>query len=359
MKNHVTLRDIASRVGLSVSTVSLALRNEGTVSKKTCHHVQEVAKEMGYLANPMLAMLASQRFRGGGRVKPTSFVYLTQSVPNSEGTLPSKIHYSGFEMEGRSLGYHVRHQHLSDPRSARQVGDSFYRSGVAGLAFGLNTFQDDYPWDELGLDRFALVACGFHSLVGRVPLVKHDAFMAAQVAWKKVYDRGYRRIGAVLFSHAKPVPDDVLRFAAVTEACSAANLPFTVPIFKGGHDDREGVVAWFERYRPDAVIGFHRGVYYWIRDLVERSGAQCAFVDMQCGSVTDDFFAGVDERVHEIGVYAARLLDQAIRHHERGYVKDPPSMVINPMWHDGPSLPPAPVAASEAESRRASSLGID
>ena len=58
----VTLHDIALRAGVSVATVSLALRGRGEISRKRAEFIRALAVEMGYRPNPMLAALASKRF---------------------------------------------------------------------------------------------------------------------------------------------------------------------------------------------------------------------------------------------------------------------------------------------------------
>ena len=56
-----TIYDIAKRVGVSHSTVALALRNHHRISEKRRKQVHRVAAEMGYAPDPLLAALASYR----------------------------------------------------------------------------------------------------------------------------------------------------------------------------------------------------------------------------------------------------------------------------------------------------------
>lgn len=47
----VTIKDIAKKAGVSVSTASRALNNNSRISEKTRQHVKEVAKQLGYKPN--------------------------------------------------------------------------------------------------------------------------------------------------------------------------------------------------------------------------------------------------------------------------------------------------------------------
>lgn len=63
-KTKVTLQDIATRANLSVSAVSLALRDHPSISDESKHRINQLRQEMGYrLPNPA-AKAASQNGRG-------------------------------------------------------------------------------------------------------------------------------------------------------------------------------------------------------------------------------------------------------------------------------------------------------
>ena len=56
---RVTLQDIAQRTGVTVNTVSRALRDKPDISPKTCQYIQQVAREMGYVRNYAASSLRS------------------------------------------------------------------------------------------------------------------------------------------------------------------------------------------------------------------------------------------------------------------------------------------------------------
>ena len=67
MKNQraarVTLQDIANATGVTVNTVSRALKDKEDISRETCQRIQQVAREMGYVRNYMAGSLRSGRTR--------------------------------------------------------------------------------------------------------------------------------------------------------------------------------------------------------------------------------------------------------------------------------------------------------
>lgn len=76
----VTMKDIAQKIGLSESTVSLALNDKNTVSEKTKKRIKAVARDMGYLPNTIAQNLANKRSFTFGLI-----------VPDIENTYYAKI----------------------------------------------------------------------------------------------------------------------------------------------------------------------------------------------------------------------------------------------------------------------------
>ena len=51
MGNRVRLIDIANKAGVSKMTVSLALRNDPSISRETTNMIKEIADTLGYVPN--------------------------------------------------------------------------------------------------------------------------------------------------------------------------------------------------------------------------------------------------------------------------------------------------------------------
>lgn len=61
MATRVTLKDIAQETGLSISSVSLALRGDKRFPQETLHRVSEAARSLGYIYNQAAADLRTSR----------------------------------------------------------------------------------------------------------------------------------------------------------------------------------------------------------------------------------------------------------------------------------------------------------
>ena len=63
MSDRPTIKNVAARAGVSIATVSRALNDKGDVSVQTRERVREVARSVGYSADPAARSLASQKTR--------------------------------------------------------------------------------------------------------------------------------------------------------------------------------------------------------------------------------------------------------------------------------------------------------
>ena len=57
---HPTLRSMATEAGVSVTTVSLALRNSRSISVATRKRIQKLARDRGYASNALVSAVFSQ-----------------------------------------------------------------------------------------------------------------------------------------------------------------------------------------------------------------------------------------------------------------------------------------------------------
>lgn len=67
---HVTIKDIARELVVSVSTVSRALNNDASIRRETREKIQATAKQMGYVPNPVATNLKYGRTKTIGVIVP-------------------------------------------------------------------------------------------------------------------------------------------------------------------------------------------------------------------------------------------------------------------------------------------------
>ena len=66
----ITIKDIAEKLNISVSTVSRALKDNHEISAQTRKTVQELAKQLGYKPNPIAVALKTHKSHSIGVIVP-------------------------------------------------------------------------------------------------------------------------------------------------------------------------------------------------------------------------------------------------------------------------------------------------
>ncbi len=179
-----TITDVARVAGVSVATVSRALRGLDRVNPETRARVRRVAAELEYVASPTAASLASGRTRVVGVVAPFLTRWFFATV------------ISGIEKTLREHGHHVLLFDLEDESYDRRMRltQSMLLKRVDGIIV-LNIPMDDDERALLG--RLALPVVTVGNRVGAYPRVCIDDRAAMDMAVSHVLSLGHTRIGYV------------------------------------------------------------------------------------------------------------------------------------------------------------------
>lgn len=333
MTSRTTLKDLAQAAGLAVSTVSQALRGEGTVSRQTCLRIQALAMEMGYVPNPVIASMASKR-PASKKSAPAPVAILVSDQGVASLSIPRIA-----QRRADALGYHLK-AFLMPHGHERELARTLYHQGYVGVILDMLYGYDRIP--EFETDRFSVVKRGRDFFPVPFHTVRHSAFDEIQLAWNEIRKRGYKRIGVILFEHPVRHPDDVARHGAVLQsqfdlgadetAIPAIHCPFG--------EEKTAIPKWFRRHRPDAILAFHIGEYFVLLDAGIPVGTKIGFA---CMNLTEEYLpniSGIVDSIPEQIERAVDLIDMQLRHHITGPAEKPTSTLISPTWNEGTTLRP-------------------
>lgn len=327
------LKDVAAACGLSVTTVSDALRGTGKVSPATRVRVRETAARLGYSPDPMAAGLRARRFSQARDHQGLSVV-ITSARP--DGTVPALV-----ARRARELGYACRFEELpQNPDAVAARLRRWRRQGVGGIVFqGAQIFAAlDLPeWRHFGL-----VACTGTAQPPPCHHVTTDAAVSVVLCARVLREKGYRALGLAVLSHDPEIVDDHRRHAAALLAQMAAGPgERQVPIFRepmNAPTTPSRFLDWFERHRPDAIVGFNHMLWYWL----DAAGWSCprdyAFATLHHLPHAPEF-SGHDPMHEECARVTMELLDQLIRYRETGWPQLPRVTTIGSRWIERESTP--------------------
>ncbi|MFD2100454.1 LacI family DNA-binding transcriptional regulator [Flagellimonas iocasae] len=184
IKKEVTIYDLAKELNYSPSTISRALNNHKSISKKTIKLIKEAAEEMGYRPNNLAAGLRNNK-------------------SNTIGVLISRINrpfmaalISGIEETARKSGYNVIISQSND-KYENEISNcnALYDSRITGLVVSLSMETVDMSHFQKFIDQGIPIV-----FVDRVPdnfnsyKVVIDNYTAGYSATKHLIEQGCTRI---------------------------------------------------------------------------------------------------------------------------------------------------------------------
>ena len=183
----ITIYDIAEKLNLSTSTVSRALKNHRSISKKTTKKVVETAKEMGYTPNTLASSLRSNKSK-------------------TIGVLISRINrpfmaslISGIEETAQKAGYNVIITQSHDSyQDEVDMAQALYNSRVSGIICSLAMETTNTEHFQQFIDKGIPLV-----FVDRVPKgfntyrVMIDNYSAGFKATKHLIEQGCKRIAHI------------------------------------------------------------------------------------------------------------------------------------------------------------------
>lgn len=336
---RVSIRDIAKLVGVSIMTVSLALRNNTKISPETRRRVSEAAERLGYRPDPEIARLMTRLHdrRHSGDAPPLALVDLSPArLPSgSEKNYCARVR-RGAEARAESLGYITTYFHQLDYDGdlARLLKVIHYR-GIRGILLLPPLRPVELP---AGLDwsPFSVIAATYAITPLEFHRVGPDQFIDMCRLIRLLEARGNRRVGAVFeqgfeerthyhFTAALKLlehGDNILRVKSPKDL-SPAELS-----------------TWLRERGPDVLVCPFASELDAVLHPAPAGTPSPRIVSL--GAPRSASLPFWDERPEEIGADAAVLLAGMIQHNETGVPDSPRTSMIHGAFHE-PEASPAPV----------------
>jgi len=342
-EKRVTLKDIAERAGVHVTTVSLALRNHPRIPEKTRARLQKLARELGYRRDPMLTALAEYRDRTRTNRKTMTFGFLTWwDTPwgwkdISEDPPFRRMLYEGACRRAEELGITLDHFSLAEPgMSVRRLDQILQSRGIQGIIAA--TFLDRNHSMPLTWSRYAHVKIDNSPIETPVHKVRSDVIASIQGNYREARRRGYGRIGIAIRRIWNDKNDDLILMGYLRSQAldpgEAAIPPFI-------HDDTmpvEAFEAWNARYQPDVVISLDPFFLPLAKKCGLRVPKDLAYLSFD-NKNEDGLIAGYRQRHRALGAAAVDFVAAMIHRNEFGLPELPQTLNIPPVWVEGKSLP--------------------
>lgn len=226
---HASIVDVAARAGVSVATVSRALRDHPHVANATRQRVQDAATALHYVADANASRLASGRSNTIGLVAPilTSW-YTTEVIAGVEEVL-----------QEAELDLLISTRRGAPDKHPVFGPNSSFRQRVDGMIL-VDVFFDTERSRDLVRTSTPAVVLG--ERLDQVASLSIDNHLGAEMATRHLLDLGHRRIGMIgglaLPGITSNVPES--RTAGYESALAAARIRRDRALQVDGHFTIEG-----------------------------------------------------------------------------------------------------------------------
>ena len=337
---RVSLRDIAAKLGVSHSTVSLSLRDHPRISADVKKRVRATAEAMGYRPDPMLAALANYR-RNKESHPITAGVAWINAWPKPEELRKHKefdFYWHGAFKAAEKFGFRLEEFRLGRDCSPKRLHQILSTRGIRGIL--LPPHQTEPDWKDFPWEHYSIVRFGRSVHQPACHIVTADQIANTILAVSKIHERGYRRIGFVTLAgdFSKRGMQFELGFLGGQRIIRD---PDPIPVLILDRSDaavrKAAFKDWHARFKPDAIFTPDPTV----SDLLKSVGLRVPDdIGLAVTSILDGGTdSGIDQHPEEIGRVGFLMLNSLINDRSRGIPEIFRQILVEGSWVDGGSLP--------------------
>ena len=318
-QRRTSLKDLADKLGVSIATVSRALRNSHEVGEEMTQKVKKLAKELNYRPNPFAQSLRKEAPRVIGVIVPNLVTHYYAAV------------LDGIEDYASKLGYSVisSNSHEDHEREAQAL-DNFLNMHVEGIIACLAQDTTDYSHfeqlHEMGVPLVFFARCCLEDMFSQVV---GNGDVAAQEATQHMIETGSRRVAFI----GGPNHLDMVRRRkhGYLEALRENRIPIDRDLVVCDKIDfdvaRNATLRLLEGENPpDAILAFNDIITYAAFEAIKSKGlripedvAIIGFTDGDTAAFVTPRLTAIMDKAHEQGSKACELLMRNINGDEKIY----------------------------------------
>lgn len=337
-----TLREIARRAGVSHTTISLSLRNHPSIPERTRVRLRRLADRLGYRSNVLVSALMSQVRQKQHKSAPEVVGFLTggPTADDWKQHSASAGFFEGARRRASQLGMHIEPFWLG-PGGASSAATCRMLHARAIHGCLITPFPTPVYAHELDWAHMICVGLGYVFNNHALHRATHNHFRGAFLAFQKLSESGYRRIGLML----DQAQNSRVNYAWLGGYLAAQNTLASArlePLLTTGPAPQARVKAWVKRSRLDAVIGFGPKQFLALEQAGCRIPQDLAFAALDVEQTRLDHVeavTGINQNLPLIGATAIDILASQLYHNEQGLPQRPVYSMIEGFWVPGRTAP--------------------
>lgn len=346
---EASMETIANNLGVSISTVSRALRDNRVISAATRRRVKEAAHRLGYRPNPLIATLMTHIRDVNSSAPEAGIAFLetcdTRTCGHAE--FADGQAFEAARVEGRRSGYTVDRFHLpAEPKCREHLFDVLRAKRIYGIVLAScpNCIARNDGFSGYQVE-FAMAAIGGSSEGHRLHCASPDYFAGIRRGLTELGKRGYRRIGLALKAATDQWTGERYS-AAFLQWSQTRPLAERIPLFVTAALAGGSFRRWYLEYQPEALLFADEEIPELLGgcDLRERPPAALASLNWSPRSVA---VVGVRQNHEGVAAAAVSLVIGELIKNRRGSSAHRQAILIPPEWVPGEPANPRPGTRSE------------
>lgn len=310
MKNqkHTSLKDLAQALGVSIPTVSRALKDSPEISRELCVKAKELAQQMNYRPNPFALSLRKNAPRIIGVVVPDIVTHFFSSILN------------GIENMAIRNGYFViiTTSHESYENEKRNI-ENLVNMRVEGIIACLSQETTDYShFTTLKDINMPLILFDRVCLIDQFSSVVTDGEHSAQIATQHLLDNGSKRVAFI--GGANHLDIVKKRKHGYLEALRTNHIPIEKELVVCRKIDyEEGKIATEMLlslpHPPDAILAMNDTLAFAAIEVIKSQGlripddiAIIGYTDEQHANYIEPKLSAISHQTYKMGETACQLL---------------------------------------------------
>lgn len=305
----ITLKTIATKLGISISTVSRALKNHPDIKESTRQAVYELAEQLDYEPNQLAFQLLNRRSNTIGVVVPKiSYALYLQAIP-------------GMAEVAERHGYQLLICQTDDSyeKEVRQI-HSLLSSRTSGVVLSMSANTTNYD-HLLKIQRKNVPLVLFNRDCEEITCSKvlTDNHQAAYEATSVLIGQGRRRIA--FFRGPEHLQIGQKRFEGYVQALSDHGIVLDPDIVKVAADqEKDSMIAAITELfdsgaQHDAILAYSDQIAQWALVLARQRGiripddlAIIGFYNEPTNELLDPPLSSVSQPAYEMGIKAMELV---------------------------------------------------
>jgi len=318
-KHHVSLKDIANKLNVSISTVSRALKNHPDISKELTTKIQTLAREWNYSPNPLAMGLLRQQTKTIGVIVPDMVTYFYSSI------------ISGIEQFARENGYYIIIKSSYESfEKEKECIENLLMSRIEGLIICLSQETNTYShFDKIIENEMPLVFFDRVCRTNEVSSVIVDSRDASLQITKHFFEAGARRIAFIAGpQHLNITNERILGYRDGLRECGLNESDEIIEFINLSVDEAKKATQRIlsRNPRPDAIFGINDTIAFAAMKVIKKAGLKIpddisliGFTDEYHATVVEPELTSVMHPTFEMGQEAARLFFRQTSQKEKTY----------------------------------------